>query len=55
MVTDSPPEADRATTRRDVGVWGAAFLALNGMIGAGIFGLPGRLDAAVGDFAPGSC
>lgn len=40
------------TTRRDVGIWGAAFLALNGMIGAGIFGLPGKLDAAVGSFAP---
>lgn len=39
-------------TRRDVGVWGAAFLALNGMIGAAIFGLPGKLDAAVGSFAP---
>lgn len=39
-------------TRRDVGEWGAAFLALNGMIGAGIFGLPGLLDAAVGSFAP---
>ena len=39
-------------TRRDVGIWGAAFLALNGMIGAGIFGLPGKLDAAVGGFAP---
>jgi amino acid transporter len=38
--------------RREVGVWGAAFLVLNGMIGAGIFGLPGRLDAAVGSFAP---
>lgn len=43
---------DQATTRRDVGAWGAAFLALNGMIGAGIFGLPGKLDAAVGSFAP---
>lgn len=42
----------QAETRRDVGVWGAAFLALNGMIGAGIFGLPGKLDAAVGSFAP---
>ena len=42
----------QSTTRRDVGIWGAAFLALNGMIGAGIFGLPGKLDAAVGSFAP---
>lgn len=40
------------STRRDVGIWGAAFLALNGMIGAAIFGLPGKLDAAVGSFAP---
>ena len=40
------------STRRDVSVWGAAFLSLNGMIGAGIFGLPGKLDAAVGTFAP---
>ena len=44
--------AEQPSTRRDVGIWGAAFLALNGMIGAGIFGLPGRLDAAVGSFAP---
>jgi amino acid transporter len=42
----------QATTRRDVGVWGVSFLALNGMIGAAIFGLPAKLDAAVGAFAP---
>jgi amino acid transporter len=47
-----PAEDQVPSTRRDVGVWGAAFLALNGMIGAGIFGLPGKLDAAVGSFAP---
>ena len=46
-------QAGEATaTRRDVGIWGAAFLALNGMIGAAIFGLPGKLDSAVGSFAP---
>ena len=45
-------EPDKPGTRRDVGIWGASFLALNGMIGAGIFGLPGTLDAAVGSFAP---
>jgi amino acid transporter len=44
--------AQLAATRRDVGIWGAALLALNGMIGAAIFGLPGMLDAAVGSFAP---
>jgi len=42
----------RPSTRREVGIWGAALLALNGMIGAAIFGLPGKLDAAVGSFAP---
>ena len=46
------PVSEPAGTRRDVGIWGAAFLALNGMIGAAIFGLPGKLDAAVGSFAP---
>ena len=45
-------EPGKPGTRRDVGIWGASFLALNGMIGAGIFGLPGTLDAAVGSFAP---
>ena len=54
-MADQPVETDAeaaAAARRDVGIWGAAFLALNGMIGAGIFGLPGKLDAAVGTFAP---
>ncbi len=46
------PVGEAAATRRDVGIWGATFLALNGMIGAAIFGLPGKLDAAVGSFAP---
>lgn len=45
------PEQESAT-RRDVGIWGAVFLAANGMVGAAIFGLPGALDAAVGSFAP---
>jgi amino acid transporter len=45
-------EPKQGSTRRDVGIWGASFLALNGMIGAAIFGLPGLLDAAVGSFAP---
>ena len=37
---------------RDLGPWGIGFIALNAMIGAGIFGLPGKLDAALGAFAP---
>jgi len=28
--------------RRDIGFFGAAFLALHAIIGAGIFALPGR-------------
>ena len=49
-MADEPSQ--QPATRRDVGTWGAAFLALNGMIGAAIFGLPGILDATVGGFAP---
>ncbi len=45
-------EPKQGSTRRDVSIWGAALLALNGMIGAAIFGLPGKLDTAVGSFAP---
>lgn len=41
---DAPP--------RRIGAWGAAFIAFNGAVGAGIFGLPGKLDEAVGAFAP---
>ena len=42
---------DGAAPRR-IGAWGAAFIAFNGAVGAGIFGLPGKLDEAVGGFAP---
>ncbi|HEV2867032.1 MAG TPA: APC family permease [Allosphingosinicella sp.] len=38
--------------KRDIGFFGAAFIAFNGAIGAGIFALPGRLDADFGGFAP---
>jgi basic amino acid/polyamine antiporter, APA family len=43
--------ASASTTRglrRDIGFLGAAFLALNGLVGAGIFGLPGVLVQATG-------
>jgi basic amino acid/polyamine antiporter, APA family len=49
MVTES---GSSPAPPRALGAWGASFLALNGMIGAAIFGLPGKLDAAVGSFAP---
>ena len=38
--------------RRDIGLLGASFLVLNGMIGAGIFALPAVLAADLGAFSP---
>jgi amino acid transporter len=38
--------------RRDIGLTGSAFLAFNGIVGAGIFGLPGDLHEKFGGFAP---
>lgn len=38
--------------RRDIGLTGSAFLAFNGIVGAGIFGLPGTLHEKFGGFAP---
>ena len=37
---------------RTIGIGGAILIATNGMVGTGIFALPGKLDAAVGNFAP---
>ncbi|HEY0131359.1 MAG TPA: APC family permease [Allosphingosinicella sp.] len=38
--------------RRDIGFVGSAFLSFNGMVGAGIFALPGTLYDRFGDFSP---
>ncbi|HLL30834.1 MAG TPA: APC family permease [Allosphingosinicella sp.] len=38
--------------RRDIGFLGSAFLSFNGMVGAGIFALPGTLYGRFGDFSP---
>jgi amino acid transporter len=38
--------------RRDIGFLGSAFLSFNGMVGAGIFALPGTLYERFGDFSP---
>ncbi|EAQ99501.2 amino acid/polyamine/organocation transporter, APC superfamily [Congregibacter litoralis KT71] len=38
--------------RRDIGSFGAAFLVLNGLIGAGIFALPGKVAVNAGLFSP---
>ena len=38
--------------RRDIGFFGASFLVLNGLIGAGIFALPGKVAANAGYLSP---
>jgi amino acid transporter len=38
--------------RRDIGLFGSAFLSFNGMVGAGIFALPGTLYEKFGAFSP---
>lgn len=38
--------------RRDIGFFGSAFLSFNGVLGAGIFALPGALYMQFGDFSP---
>ena len=45
---------DGPTTRlkRDIGIFGASFLALNAMIGAGIFALPGKIAVNAGLLSP---
>ena len=40
------------TPARSFGLLGVILIATNGMVGTGIFALPGKLDAAVGSFAP---
>jgi amino acid transporter len=41
-----------AQLRRDIGFFGAAFLVLNAMIGAGIFALPGKVAVNAGMLSP---
>ena len=38
--------------KRDIGFYGAAFLVLNSMIGAGIFALPGKVALNAGLLSP---
>ncbi|MBT5072165.1 MAG: amino acid permease [Kordiimonadaceae bacterium] len=45
-------ENSDARLKREIGTLAAGFLVLNGIIGAGIFGLPGRLAEVAGDFSP---
>jgi len=43
---------DAAALKRDIGIFGASFLALNSMIGAGIFALPGKIAINAGLLSP---
>jgi amino acid transporter len=43
---------DAAKLKRDIGLFGATFLALNSMIGAGIFALPGKIAINAGMLSP---
>jgi APA family basic amino acid/polyamine antiporter len=45
---------DRAVAglKRDIGIFGAVFLSLNAMIGAGIFALPGKIAVNAGLLSP---
>jgi amino acid transporter len=45
---DSPPNR----LRRDIGVFGASFLVLNALMGAGIFALPGKVAVNAGLLSP---
>lgn len=38
--------------KRSIGFWGASFLVLNGLIGAGIFALPAKMANALGAASP---
>jgi APA family basic amino acid/polyamine antiporter len=52
MSDDVRVKGNDAKLRRDIGVLAAGFLVLNGVIGAGIFGLPGRLVEQAGMWGP---
>jgi amino acid transporter len=41
-----------AHLKRDIGIFGAAFLVLNSVIGAGIFALPGKIAVSAGLVSP---
>ncbi len=46
------PTDNQTSLRRDIGFFGASFLVLNAMIGAGIFALPGKVAVNAGLLSP---
>lgn len=51
-MTNNNIEKNDNLLKRDIGMVAAGFLVLNGIIGAGIFGLPGKLAEVAGAFSP---
>lgn len=45
-------DANEAKLKRDIGLFAVGLLVLNGVIGAGIFGLPGKLVEQAGTWGP---
>lgn len=52
MSSEPTAAAPAHKLQRDIGKWGAMFLVLNCVIGAGIYGLPGTLAEMAGTFSP---
>ena len=52
MNDDTKARGNDAKLKHDIGVFAAGFLVLNGMIGSGIYGLPGTLADQAGIFSP---
>lgn len=52
MSSEINVQENEAKLKRDIGLFAAGFLVLNGVIGAGIFGLPGKLVEQAGMFGP---
>ena len=52
MSDPAPPTTRDEPLRRDIGFFGSAFLSFNGVVGAGIFALPGTLYLQFGAFSP---
>src|SRR3712207_3936000 len=48
----APEQRDEPGLRREIGFFGSAFLSFNGVVGAGIFALPGKLYDKFGAFSP---
>ncbi|WP_129793431.1 APC family permease [Sphingosinicella sp. CPCC 101087] len=51
-MSDGTAPGGESGLRRDIGLFGSAFLSFNGIVGAGIFALPATLHLQFGAFSP---